>query len=119
MLCTDTVGFINNLPHEFVEAFASTLEESVYSDLILHVVDISNPDHNKHIDVTNSVLKKLGCESPVIMVYNKIDKVNDLQIEEIKDTYDLNSHNVRHQIQRYEQRCHYQQQRLGADISVF
>ena len=48
----DTVGFINNLPHEFIEAFASTLEESVYSDLILHVVDISNPNYKNHIKVT-------------------------------------------------------------------
>lgn len=77
VLCTDTVGFINNLPHEFVEAFASTLEESVYADLILHVVDISNPDYCKHIEVTNSVLNKLGCEAPVIMVYNKVDQASE------------------------------------------
>lgn len=84
ILCTDTVGFINNLPHEFVEAFASTLEESVFADLILHVVDISNKDKSKHIDVTNSVLKNLGCKSPVILVYNKCDKVSNDVIDEIK-----------------------------------
>ena len=52
ILLIDTVGFINNLPHEFIEAFASTLEESVYADLILHVVDISNDSRDNHIKVT-------------------------------------------------------------------
>ena len=80
-LFTDTVGFINNLPHEFIEAFASTLEESIYADLILHVVDISNPNHKNHIKVTNEVLKSLGCDSPVIMVYNKCDNLKDKDIE--------------------------------------
>jgi len=74
VLFTDTVGFINNLPHEFIEAFSSTLEESIYADLILHVVDISDPNAEDHIRVTNEVLKKLDCKSPVIMVYNKCDK---------------------------------------------
>lgn len=79
VLMTDTVGFINNLPHEFIEAFASTLEECVYSNLILHVVDISNPNFKDHIAVTNKVLTGLGCTSPVIMVFNKCDnlKVRD------------------------------------------
>lgn len=81
VLFTDTVGFVNNLPHEFIEAFASTLEECVYSDLILHVVDVSNPEHLNHIKVTEEVLRKLNCVSPVIMVYNKCDKLS----EEISD----------------------------------
>lgn len=78
VLFTDTVGFINNLPHEFIEAFASTLEESVFADLILHVVDISNPNYQSHISVTNEVLKKLNCDVPVLMIYNKCDKCEDL-----------------------------------------
>jgi GTP-binding protein HflX len=77
VLCTDTVGFINNLPHEFVEAFASTLEESIYSDLIMQVVDLSNPEYQKHITVTNTVLKNLKCQSPMLMVFNKIDKADE------------------------------------------
>ena len=84
VLCTDTVGFINNLPHEFVEAFASTLEESVFADLILHVVDISNPEFRNHISVTNKVLAGLGCDSPVVMVYNKIDKADNEVLEQLK-----------------------------------
>lgn len=87
VLCTDTVGFINNLPHEFVEAFASTLEESVFADLILHVVDISNKDIEKHISVTNKVLKNLGCTSPIVMVYNKCDKINNEDLECYKNKY--------------------------------
>lgn len=79
VLMTDTVGFINNLPHEFIEAFSSTLEECVYSHLILHVVDISDRNFMEHISVTNKVLESLGCNSPVIMVFNKCDnlKVKD------------------------------------------
>jgi len=81
VLLIDTVGFINNLPHEFIEAFASTLEESVYADLILHVIDISNENKENHIKVTESVLQKIGCTAPIIKVYNKCDKVNCAEIE--------------------------------------
>ena len=87
VLVTDTVGFINNLPHEFVEAFASTLEESIYADLILHVVDINNPEYQKHIDVTNSVLGKLGCNASQVMIFNKCDKASDDRIQEIKSKF--------------------------------
>ena len=85
VLFTDTVGFINNLPHEFIEAFASTLEESIYCDLILHVVDISNPKYLSHIKVTQEVLSKLGSQAPVIMVYNKCDKLNIQQLSELRE----------------------------------
>ena len=82
VLLTDTVGFINNLPHEFIEAFGSTLEESVYADLLLHVVDISNPNHKMQEEITLDLLKnKLKCTAPIITVYNKIDKVNDYDKE--------------------------------------
>lgn len=87
VLVTDTVGFINNLPHEFVEAFASTLEESIYADLILHVVDINNSEYQKHIDVTNSVLSKLGCTASQVMIFNKCDKASGERMEEIKAKY--------------------------------
>lgn len=86
ILCTDTVGFINNLPHEFVEAFASTLEESVFADLILHVIDSSNKDKDKHIQVTNKVLQGLKCTSPIILVYNKCDKLSNDELEELKSS---------------------------------
>ena len=80
IILTDTVGFINNLPHEFIDAFGSTLEECVYSDLLLHVVDVSNPNFENHIKVTNDVLKKIGCSAPFLMVFNKIDKVETFDV---------------------------------------
>ena len=85
ILLIDTVGFINNLPHEFIEAFASTLEESIYADLILHVIDVSNPSKDSHIKVTESVLQKIGAKAPMIKVYNKCDKVKLSDIEKEKD----------------------------------
>jgi len=83
VLLTDTVGFIDKLPHEFIRAFESTLDEARLADLLLHVVDISNPEHKKQVDVVNEVLKKIHAQDvPVIMVYNKTDmnqtfKTND------------------------------------------
>ena len=74
ILLTDTVGFINKLPHEFIRAFESTLDEARLADLLLHVVDIANPDYPNQIKVVNEVLKKIGAaEVPTIMVYNKND----------------------------------------------
>lgn len=70
----DTVGFINNLPHEFIEAFGSTLEECVYADLLVHVVDVSNPNYKNQMKITLDLLKELGSTAPIITVYNKIDK---------------------------------------------
>lgn len=71
---TDTVGFVQNLPHKLVAAFKSTLEEVIYCDLILHVVDISSPDPMIQVETVNQVLKELGAEDkPMLMVLNKID----------------------------------------------
>lgn len=75
ILLTDTVGFVKNLPHEFIEAFSSTLEESVYCDLLINVVDISNDNYLEQQKVVLGVLKNLNCTAPVITVYNKIDKL--------------------------------------------
>ena len=85
-LLTDTVGFIDNLPHEFVDAFRSTLEEAVYADLILHVSDCSSPDLERQDKVVGDVLKSLGvADTPVIHVYNKAD-VNVRFATDIKDS---------------------------------
>ena len=73
-LLVDTVGFISRLPHAFVQAFRSTLEEVVYSDLILHVVDASDPDLIGHYDVVNSVFSEIGVKDiPILVVLNKCD----------------------------------------------
>lgn len=75
VLITDTVGFIRKLPHELVEAFKSTLEEVIYADLLLHVVDISSEDYETQIEVVMDVLRELGADNKeIVTVFNKIDK---------------------------------------------
>ncbi|MDD3168377.1 MAG: GTPase HflX [Eubacteriales bacterium] len=77
----DTVGFVSKLPHSLVKAFKATLEEVIYADLLLHVVDVSYPDHDFHINVTNSVLKEIGAsEKEKLMLYNKIDIADEMSL---------------------------------------
>lgn len=76
---TDTVGFIQKLPHHLVQAFRATLEELQYADILLHVVDASNPNRAEHMKVVYDTLQSLGCENtPVITVFNKMD--NDVEL---------------------------------------
>jgi GTP-binding protein HflX len=71
---SDTVGFIKKLPHQLVESFKSTLEEVALADLLLHVVDCSDPKAHQHIDQTRLVLAEIGADKvPYLMVYNKLD----------------------------------------------
>ena len=78
ILLSDTVGFINKLPHHLIKAFRSTLEEVVEADLLLHVIDVSNPNYQKQIDVTNETLKEIGADHvEPVYVYNKIDLAED------------------------------------------
>ena len=75
---TDTVGFIQDLPTELVAAFKSTLEESRQVDLLLHVIDASDPNHEEHEKVVHDLLKELGMTAiPRLLVYNKMDKAED------------------------------------------
>ena len=75
ILFTDTVGFINKLPHHLIQAFRSTLEEAKYADMILHVVDCSDENYDIHMRVVYETLKQLGVQDkPVLTVFNKIDK---------------------------------------------
>jgi GTP-binding protein HflX len=77
---SDTVGFMHALPHGLIEAFKATLEEVQEADLLLHVLDISDPDHLKFYDAVNAVLDELKVlDKPIIMVLNKIDKLEDRQ----------------------------------------
>lgn len=74
LLLSDTVGFINHLPHGLVKAFRSTLEEACEADLILNIIDASDPHHKQHIQVTEDTLKELNIgDVPMIYVYNKAD----------------------------------------------
>jgi GTP-binding protein HflX len=77
-ILTDTVGFVSKLPHSIVDAFKATLEEALSADLLIHVVDASNPHHPMQMEVTHHVLKELGAsELPMMTVFNKIDLVED------------------------------------------
>ncbi|TLD41161.1 MAG: GTP-binding protein HflX [Candidatus Jettenia ecosi] len=81
VLISDTVGFIQKLPHHLISSFKATLEEARHADLLLHVVDISSPVVQEQIDAVNAVLKELGCDNkPVIMVFNKIDTITNESI---------------------------------------
>ncbi len=82
-LLSDTVGFIKNLPHHLVASFKATLEEAINADLLLHIVDVSNPEASGQIESVNKVLAEIGCaEKPTLKVFNKIDavkKIDDLE----------------------------------------
>ena len=74
VVVSDTVGFIRHLPHGLVAAFRSTLEETIQADLLLHVVDASNPNRDDQIAEVNKVLKEIDAgDIPQLMVYNKVD----------------------------------------------
>ena len=78
ILLTDTVGFIRKLPHHLIDAFRSTLEEAKYSDIIIHMVDSSNPQMEAHMKTVYETLDNLGVgDKPVITVFNKQDKLED------------------------------------------
>ncbi|HHW90341.1 MAG TPA: GTPase HflX [Clostridiales bacterium] len=85
---TDTVGFIRKLPHEFIDAFKSTLEEAVQADLILHVMDYSDPNLFLQYETVIDVLEKIdAANKPVINIYNKIDIAQDrLDIPAVSDS---------------------------------
>ena len=81
VILSDTVGFISKLPHHLVDAFRATLEELEYADLLLHVIDASDPNRAEHIAVVEKLIAKLAKEgTPVINVYNKADLVEPVDI---------------------------------------
>lgn len=86
ILITDTVGFIRKLPHHLVESFRSTLEEAKYSDIILHVVDSSNPDVDRQMHIVYETLNNLGIQDKIIITaFNKQDKPEaEQQIRDFK-----------------------------------
>lgn len=85
-LLSDTVGFVSNLPHDLVKAFRSTLEEVSEADLLIHVVDYSNPNYKHQIEVTKDTLNQIGAgDIPVIYAYNKVDLVESTVLLEESD----------------------------------
>ncbi|WP_090173612.1 GTPase HflX [Eubacterium oxidoreducens] len=78
VLLTDTVGFIRKLPHHLIEAFKSTLEEAKYADILIHVIDASNPQRDKQMHIVYETLDRLGVkDKPIITLFNKQDLVKD------------------------------------------
>lgn len=75
---SDTVGFIQQLPHQLIEAFKSTLSELQYADLLLHVVDISDPNWQSHINVVQGILAELGVDKKTLYVFNKADQASSI-----------------------------------------
>lgn len=86
ILLTDTVGFIRKLPHHLIEAFKSTLEEAKYADIIIHVVDASNPQMDSQMYVVYDTLRQLGVAGkPVITLFNKQDKIEGVENGRFRD----------------------------------
>lgn len=73
LVLADTVGFVRHLPHQLVDAFRATLEETVEADLLLHVIDAASPERDRHEEAVEAVLAEVGASAPVLKVYNKID----------------------------------------------
>lgn len=89
----DTVGFIDKLPHAFIQAFNATLEETADADLLLHVIDVSDPNYKEHIQVVEDVLKEIKADKiPTIKVFNKIDRL-DKPFEVLPDTVLISAKN--------------------------
>ena len=86
VMLVDTVGFINKIPHSLIEAFKSTLEEVSSADLLLHLVDMTNPLFEEQVQVVEEVLKEIGAgEIPVILAPNKIDVVATVPVQKLKN----------------------------------
>ncbi len=89
VLLSDTVGFVKNLPHQLVASFKATLEEAINADLLLHIVDVSNPEVMEQIESVDKVLGEIGCgERPTLKVLNKIDIVKKVgEFEMLQTVY--------------------------------
>ncbi|MDR0899852.1 MAG: GTPase HflX [Lactobacillaceae bacterium] len=75
ILLSDTVGFVSNLPHDLVASFHSTLEEAINADLLVQVVDVSDPHYKEMMDTTEQTLREIGADQvPMVVIYNKADK---------------------------------------------
>jgi GTP-binding protein HflX len=87
ILVSDTIGFIDNLPPLLIEAFQTTLMESIASELLLHVIDISDPQMPQKIKVVDQILNDLGVTQTVILIFNKIDTAPPEVIKDLENKY--------------------------------
>jgi GTP-binding protein HflX len=83
VIVTDTVGFIQSLPHELVEAFAATLEEVREAHMLAIVVDVSHPDAEAQLETVLATLDEMSCDQPAVLVINKIDKLGAAEVDEM------------------------------------
>jgi GTP-binding protein HflX len=92
VLITDTIGFIRNLPPRLISAFKSTLLESIHADVLLHVIDVSDPELEIKIEVVNKILQELGRDSQdVVYVFNKVDAARSLDLVAIEEKFKSHS----------------------------
>jgi GTP-binding protein HflX len=93
---SDTVGFIRDLPHGLVDAFAATLQEAVDADLLLHVVDASNPAYFEQIKEVQRVLMEIGANQvPQLLVFNKLDAIPSESLPQVLvDSFEMDGHEV-------------------------
>jgi GTP-binding protein HflX len=87
VLVIDTIGFIRDLPPQLIKAFASTLEDSIQSDVLLHVIDATDPDRQRKIEIVEEILKQIKAIQPMIYVFNKIDQLDNDTKKIISDQY--------------------------------
>jgi GTP-binding protein HflX len=87
VLINDTIGFIRDLPPDLIDAFRSTLEDSVEADILLHLIDSSDPLLEDKIVVVNTILDEIGATQPRVLVFNKIDRLTKKDLTALKKTY--------------------------------
>jgi GTP-binding protein HflX len=87
ILLNDTIGFIRDLPPKLIKAFSSTLEDSIESELLLHVVDAGDAFIHERIDVVNNILDEIGANQPRILVFNKIDTIDEKTKQKLQEHY--------------------------------
>ena len=87
VLLNDTIGFIRDLPPKLIKSFSSTLEDSIESDLLLHVIDASDPFIHERIKVVNEILDEIGATQPRMMIFNKIDKLSPEELALVQKKY--------------------------------
>lgn len=87
VLLNDTIWFIRDLPPNLIEAFTSTLEDSIESDLLFHVIDSSDPKLEEKIDIVDNILENIGANQKKLYIFNKIDLIEKKDLEELKEKY--------------------------------
>ena len=86
-LLIDTIGFIRDLPPQLIKAFASTLEDSIQSDILLHVIDANDPDLINKVKIVEDILSQIKATQPMIYVFNKCDELSEEKKEALSDQY--------------------------------